>query len=727
MFFKKTFIFLFLSFFFLSCSWKDWYGEKTEHNTVFDASQFLLESCSLDFKTLSTKFAEGTLEEKDINHNVDCALKLLGDSKERLITKFEGAVTEQEIKTLIIKEFLPKVASGAEDLDLWLNRIFSFRKLILGDAKQKQPIRFSEMEEILTRFRSTSPHIALISQGLKKRKTLTLQSKEIYVEERKLFSLYMKVIKSMLQNENGEIVNNLSHETVFEQYNYWSGLDKGIGKHYIEAAFLAHKLLYGSKYKTLLKENISSLLDGIEKMYHTFSEIHYYSHVPLISTESATLFLVNYYKLLDHVFTIFENKKQKRVFKNDLVQLFELLQTRVQGKASVFVAGLFELKMRVCGGNTEILTDREMMTLHGFINEVYLTYESALALFEEDRENISQAELSQWIHMNQDRFIDQSVIDTYQKMEANFPRITHYWQTPIDTHTHIPKYHFIFSHMTLAVIDRIISAYDSNVQDVVPIKELNAGDLISLSKTLQLLVKGFVHLVNANQAEEPSGVKIDNEESEIIARALGLLTDRFFKSSDSNGVLDHFELLDAISFLFENRRLARTFFESHKTNETVSGTLILNNFAWSADELTHILKAFNKSPSDEISFKDTELIYFVIRFVDMIFEKYDVSKDAVLDLSELDSFYNDFNAFFGRFVEAKIQKNKEANYYFWQLWFADDNETFMRKFFDYALLFGEVTAKGEDLSKLEGQTIQTNRLLLVDLITSLFKKAELIK
>ena len=231
-----------------------------------------------------------------------------------------------------------------------------------------------------------------------------------------------------------------------------------------------------------------------------------------------------------------------------------------------------------------------------------------------------------------------------------------------------------------------------------------------------------MHLVNANQAEEPSGVKIDNEESEIMARALGFLTDRFFKSSDSNGVLDHFELLDAISFLFENRRLARTFFESHKTNETVSGTLILNNFAWSADELTHILKAFNKSPSDEISFKDTELIYFVIRFVDMIFEKYDVSKDAVLDLSELDSFYNDFNAFFGRFVEAKIQKNKEANYYFWQLWFADDNETFMRKFFDYALLFGEVTAKGEDLKKLEGQTIQTNRLLLVDLITSLLKK-----
>src|SRR3989338_1795033 len=198
----------------------------------------------------------------------------------------------------------------------------------------------------------------------------------------------MKVIKSILQNENGEIVNNLSHETVLEQYNYWSGLDKGIGKHYIEAAFLAHKLLYGSKYKTLLKENISSLLDGIEKMYHTFSEIHYYS-------------------LLDHIFTIFENKKQKRVFRNDLVQLFELLQTRVQGKANVFVAGLFELKMRVCGGNTEILTDREMMTLHGFINEVYLTYESALALFEEDKESISQAELLRWIRMNQDRFIDQ--------------------------------------------------------------------------------------------------------------------------------------------------------------------------------------------------------------------------------------------------------------------------------------------------------------------------------
>ncbi|MBI2608006.1 MAG: hypothetical protein HYW47_00190 [Deltaproteobacteria bacterium] len=743
MFFKRIFFFIFSFLILTGCS--NWWGGKQQENGIWKGENFNTTTtegpCSFNFEEISNKFISGTIHKEEINHIIVCALTTLEENKEKIITKTQGEVTDNEIKVLIKSFFLPKVSGGQIKLDIWIERIFSLKDLILGpkNPTKQRIFKYSEMTQVLNRFQKISPEIEMASQKFQELKTYKTLDPHSYQLRKEILSLYIKMIKTMLQNERGKVIHDLPRDLVLNQYNLWDGLDKGIGKHYIEATYLSHRLLYGHPEENLLKDILVPLFKNIEDMYGIFSDIHYYQNLTDITTESSVQFLVHYYKLLEYIFKLFEDNHQKTISREDLTKLFNLLQTEINGNSHLFVQGLFELKIYICGGSPDLLTANEVRKLRAINQKIFQDYERSLRLFEGLRqESVTRHDINRFTINNLEKFknneegFSRNDFVSYQKMYENFPRITQYWKSPFEVTEGIQKYDFILSQIALTITESILDAYDKDKNSEVALGEINETELSSLMKTIQLLVKGFYLLIsNPNATDSNTKLfELNEEESLFFSKILSFLTDRFFHNSNGNGILDKYEVLEVISFLFETRKNARAFFEETKkiedphyilaearelpqNDETVRNlrdtSLIFKYFPHSHFELSKedlekyiskILGALGKTLDEQVSFKDIEIIFGMIRLIEMIFTKYDLDLNGVLYKTELDLLYTDLEPFFGPVLEKKIKESK-TKLRFYENWFAEDNTTIKRKFFDYAVCFGEVTIIYKDLEKLD--------------------------
>jgi hypothetical protein len=766
MFFK----YLFLSFVFIGgCGWV---GEKPplkERPNLDLSASSSGPSCQIDFNDIKNHFEKGALTEEEIIVAAECAISALEKSDHHIEPNEKGALTRKEIEILLNS----KIILDSEKFHLWIDRLFSIRDLLLREGGNV--IHFSEIKEILKRVERTSQKISSLSKisfSYKK----THKKEDLYWELRKkLFSGYIDLVRAMFENNHGLIDHDTSKTLLLKQYQLWEGLEDEVGSHYIQAGYLANRMIFGESEENVVARQMPEFLTYLESVYHLVTQINRHLEKEIWSSKDSLSFLDTYQSLFQVLLKAFFDKNLSEIKRGELTTLLELLHTHIGGKASNFVTAVFELKMQLFGGNPEILGRDEIKELLKIFDESIDIYGKVSSIFSEEISEIRKEDAAAWLKAN-DRNLPMEIRRKFSLMISDFEKTLYFWTIPFQKTEVIRKHPFTLTQVAFVPIDRIISAYDKNGDgnlSMVPLDpfspaEIGDKELTSFLATLQKLVKGLDMLTEGSKKENPHRRIWTNPldlDIMTLGKILMLLSDQMLYNSNGDDTLDRYEIIETTSFILENHRAVTWFYwdpevipfhhqlpnskevgllrqnlvESLKTIPTLQWYFPVTMKVMSEKDIIQyiemIIQLIGRDHPQIISVKELSAIFMIVRTIEHLFLRFDNDQNGILNKSEIRIMYKHF----GPIIEKLVDKYNSqpgaigkipvfgAMGKFLSILFNHfltpfiDKKAIYKRVFEYSLSFGKLPEFSADLL-FSSSKISSDRLKVVSLIAHVMKE-----
>ncbi len=729
-------------------------------------------SCQIDLDKIKNHFEMGTLGENEISQTTECLLSILHEADEQIEPRKKGELTRREIETLLNS----KILGDPEELQIWVDRLFSARNLLLGERGDS--IRFSEIEEVIKRVRRGSQKISRLSK-LSFSYRETHKKEDLYWELRKrLFSGYIDLIRAMFENNHGLIDHDTPKELLLRQYQLWEGLEDEIGSHYIRAGYLANRMLFGESEENVVAREMPEFLTYLESVYHLVTQINQHLEKEIWTSKDSLSFLHAYQYLLQVLLKAFFDKNLSEIKREELITLLELLHAHIGGKAREFVTAVFEFKMQLFGGNPQVLGRDEIKELLKIFDESIDIYGKASSLFSFSGEiyEIKKEEIAAWIKAH-DGNLSPEIRKKFKLMISDFTKTLYLWTTPFQKTEVIRKHSFTLTQTAFVPIDRIISAYDKNRDGKLSMVPLDPGspaeigdiELTSFLATLQRLVKGLDMLTEGDKKENltphrriwTNPLDLDTK---TLGKILMLLSDQMLYNSNGDNTLDRYEIIEATSFILENNRAVTWFYWDHEVipfhhqfpNSKEIGLLRENlveslkkvpTLRWyfpvamkvmsEKDIIQYIetiVQLIGRNHPQIISVKELSAIFMIVRTIEHLFLRFDNDQDGTLNKSEIRLMYRHFEPIIEKLVDEYNSQPGAAGKIpvfgaigkFLSILLNNflmpfiDKKVIYRRVFEYSLSFGKLPEFSADLL-FSSSKIGSDRLKVASLLAHVMR------
>ncbi|MBI3016666.1 MAG: hypothetical protein HYY62_01495 [Deltaproteobacteria bacterium] len=774
MFFKQMILFVL---FVLSTGCGKWYGEEAlpvKFPKLNSSQTTQSTSCQIDLEGTAQKYLQGTLQSQDIHSVINCAVQTIDAASDKIVSKNIGQLTLREISVLLEAHVL----GNPEGLMLWLKRLFSFRDILLGE--KQDVIGFSEVKEMLLRVDRVSdlvPQLSLLFFEYQK-VAVSKDQPRFWELRKKMFSLYMRIIKEVLKNQEGKISHTIPKDLILKQYQLWDQLEEEIGSHYIQAGYLANQVLLGHEGTVIKGPQVEELLTHLEFAYHQVCDINSLQEQSIWTPQETLFFLNAYERLLEHLFSLFLTTDQNELKKEDLIQLLELLYASVQGKATEFVDAVLSFKKQIVGGSLNTFGREEMKQLMVLFHDALAAYRRGLQLFQGDNASLTQEGIRAWLLENKNG-LSPSDFNQGVDMFTKFPKTIYLWTTPFEKRNFIYKNNFLLTQIAGVLVDRAIQAYDTDHDGKLSLKlsqttvddfsEIDTLELTSLTATIQKLLKGLDLLTEGelSQAKSKEARQVWTDPLSLDTVSLGkiitLLSDQLLYTSNGDQTLDRYEILEAMSFILENSRAATWFFrdvrvesfyadlpESQEKGLKREGLLdILKEvltLQWyfpdamrilSPEELKRyvgsIIALVGRQDPQVISVGELESVFALVRLIETFFIRYDQDGNGILDQKEVRVMYHHFSPLISKLMKEHRQNSTSdtpilsgileciPDVFTEEIGQSISEEKINRKVFEYIVAKGEFPEDAFDLFFPRGK-IRSDRLRFVRLFATIFKE-----
>ncbi len=741
-----------------------WYGEEPLPMKVpkLNSSQTSGgASCQIDLEGMAQKYLQGALQSSDIHSVVECAVQAIDAISDKIVSKNTGQLTLREISVLLQSHIL----GNPEGLMLWLERLFSFRDILLGarprpsSGLSNDMISFSEVKEMLFRVHRVGDLVPQLSLLFSEYQKVSKDQARFWELRKKMFSLYMQIIKELLKNKEGKIPHAIPKDLILKQYQLWDQLEEEIGSQYIQAGYLANHVLLGHEKDVMAGEEVDALLTHLEFVYHQVCDIKLLQEQPIWTPQETLFFLNSYEKLLEYLFSLFLKTDQSVLQKNDLVQLLELLYAHVHGKATDFVDAVLAFKKQIFGGSLEAFGREESIQLLSVFHDTIEAYGQGVWFFQDNSLTISQK-------------------------GPDFQKTLYFWTTPFEKRTFVYKNNFLLTQVARVLVNRAIQAYDTDHDGKLSLRysydaagdagsdfsEIGTLELTSLISTIQKLLKGLDLLTEGELSQEKSKeahqVWTDPLALDTLSlgRIITLLSDQLLYNSNGDQALDQYEILETTSFVLENSRAATWFFrdvrlESFYTEFPQSEEKGLKReglmdvlqevptlqwyFPNAMKSFTHdelkryvesIIAIVGRKDLQVISTSELESIFAIVRLIEVFFIRYDTDSDGVLNQEEVSVMYRHFSPIIAAMIEKYQKGNASKDHsilsgilsciphvFKEELQQIVPQEEINRKVFEYIVTQGEFPESVFDVLLPKKKT-RSDRLRLVRLFATIFKE-----
>lgn len=749
-----------------------WVGEKAppKERLTKDYALSSSPSCQIHLDKIKNHFERGVLKEEELFETIDCAIVTLRDIESKIEPAEKGVLTRREIETLLHS----KILGDPQKLRLWIERLFSAQNLLLGE--QHHNIHFSEIEQILGRVKRASQKILVLSKILFAYDQTT-PMEELYWEFRKnLFSAYVDLFQTLLKNVEGVIDHDISKELLFNQYRLWDGLEKEVGTHYIEAGYLAQRVLFGESETIIRGFQLPETLNILVSVYSLVTEINRHLSKEFWTSKDSLSFLYTYQSLFETLLKVFFERNIPDLKKGDLIPLLEFLHADNGGRAREFVEAVYEFKKQLFGGNLETLERNEVKELLHIFNEGLLMYERSSALFPEGVDEINQWQLTAWINAHE-KNLSPELKQKFERMVLDFSKILYLWTTPFQRTGVVRKHPFILTQTAFVLVDRIVSAYDKNHDgklsmiplDAVSSLEIGNTELTSFLSTLQKLLKGLDLLTERDKNGDrkdhhriwTNPLDLDTIE---LGKILILLSDQLLYTSNGDQTLDRHEIIEATSFILENNRAVSWFYwdpqvipfhhpfpdstemgllrknlvESLKNVPTLQWYFPMAMKALSEKDIQRyigaIIEIIGRNHSEILSVKELAVIFLMVRIVENLFLRFDDYQDGVLNKGEIRRMYRHFEPTIAKLLQEYNSRPDAFEkiplfgsvgkflFLFLNKFLIPfvNKEEICRRAFEYSLSHGRLPESETDLL-FSSSKIQSDRLKVVTLIAYIMR------
>ncbi|MEK7790868.1 MAG: hypothetical protein AAB309_04510, partial [Deltaproteobacteria bacterium] len=553
------------------------------------------------------------------------------------------------------------------------------------------------------------------------------------------------------------------------------GLEDEVGSHYIRAAYLANRMLFGESEENIAAHGMSEFLTYLESVYHLVTQINRHLEKEIWTSRDSLGFLQSYQHLFKVLLKAFFDKNISEIKREELTTLLELLHAHSGGKAHTFVTAVFEFKMQLFGGNLQVSGRDEMKELLKIFDDSIDMYEKATSLFTEEIGAIEKEEIAAWMKAH-DRNLSPETRKKFQYMISDFTKTLYLWTTPFEKTEVIRKHPFILTQTTFVPIDRIISAYDKNQDEKLSMASLDRhsypeiGDieLTSFLTTIQKFLKGLDLLTEGDKKEDPHRRIWTNPldlDTMTLGKVLGLLSDQLLYNSNGDNALDRYEIIEATSFILENSRAVTWFYwdpqvllfhhqfpgskevgllrkklvESLKSVPTLQWYFPVAMKVMSEKEIMQyietILQPIGRNHPEIISVKELSIIFIIVRLIEHLFLRFDHNQDGALNKSEIRMMYRHFEPIIEKLVD---EYNRQPGAFgnipifgamgkFLSILFNHflmplvDKKIIYRRVFEYSLSYGKLPEFGGDLL-FSSSKIGSDRLKVASLIAHVMKK-----
>ncbi len=684
--------------------------------------------------------------------------------------KVPNIFTRREIETLLRSRIL----GDPSRLYAWIDRFFAMREIVLGISK-KSDLHISEIKEILNRSLKVSQVLSDLSKALHRQSQFVIKSNANFMAQAKSrknsFSLFMKIIRTLLQNANGEIDHDLPIDLLLEQYELWEGLEEEIGSHYIKAGYLANRVLLGKSEDNVKAPEVLSLLANVESVYHLVTDINALLDTTQWTPKESVLFLRAYQKLLNFLFKLFLESGESEIKETDLVNLLELLHADVQGKASQFVHSILKFKTRLLGGSENAFVADDLVKLMSIFDETTLALERSAEIAPESNIQMTQGVIQAWLESHRDKISPENVL----KMESilnDFPKTLYLWTTPYQKTDAVNVNNFSLTQIAFVLVDHVIGAYDKNGDHKLSLAdskdgrlEIGHGELLEMVQTIQGILTGLDLLTEG----VPSSSKPLLLKTESLGKLIVTLADQLLYNANADSVLDRYEIMEVASFLLENSRAATWFYwdpaiEPYRVHpedelkrgllrEGLSGELkkvatlqwyfpnAMNVFSDAEVQryVQTVIETIGRDDPKIMSVEELETLFALVRLMETMFLKFDLNQDAILDKSDLKTMSIHFKPFVVQAMRA-AEEDKKKSYSLNPLKaigtpfrrameiskeiFLDDDSIYERSFF-YALTNGKSPSNMIKLFFFHSKP-KSDRIKVANLFMEILKENEIL-
>ena len=725
------------------------------------------EKCQIDFAELKTSFFSGKLTAHRVQTVLQCAIDIVHQANQTIVPNTPGILTHKEIKVLMTSNIL----GSSETLGIWVDRILSLRDILVGH--DPKGIRFSQLVEILTRIQRSDLEVETLSKLYEKYEKETSKTSTYWELRKQVFSQFMKIFKTLLQDP-AQTDHYILKDTILKQYHLWEGLEAEVGSHYIQAGFIANRVLFGRSDGSVLASNLRDMLNHLEKIFIYVCDINSLLELDTWRSDQSISFLYAYEQLLEYLFQVFQISPPEELQKTDLIALLEMLHKDRGGKALEFVDAIMAFKSRVFGGDENRLTKEHLQKMISSFKKSIHAYDQSIALFKEDQKSISKEYLRKWL-LKRQHDLEKETFHHYFLLFENFDQFKYLWMTPF-THTDtVSKHNFLLSQVVFPFVTEIITAYDTDQDGKLSFgmgQEVQHEGLVSLISTIQKGIRGLDQLLDPkSQAESTPQNPSDLTHADplTLSQFAVVLSDQLLTTSNADQFIDAYELLEATSFILENSRTVKWFVEdpliqhfqverTQKEDEkqlkreglvdTLKEVSTLHwYFPTAMQQLTqeeiqqsmaYMISAVGRKDPSLITLSELESIFVLFRFTEIIFLRFDANKDGWLEKSEVRSLYRQLEPFLNHLTTSyqndpdSITKHRyfgKVSKYFikiFQNFFYPvfSKERIQRKVFEFSIRKGRLPSGISDLyhAMIIDKPPRANRVQFIKLLTELYKQ-----
>lgn len=634
-----------------------WFGEDKPTPPVYKFQytkndRFTIES----FKIISDnfdKFTMGKLQNNGFIQAINRSMALLELATARLEGKYEGAYTQQEIQFILTSGILDE----SQQVKVWIRRFVALINILLGDEQSK--IQLSDVHEIFRRVVLIAPYIVAVSDFQQELSQLSDKNNEqiekAWKIKKNIFSEIVKMSKVLFQNDRGKIQFPLVKQVILNQYRYLdAGIDTTYWDRFIEAGFFINHIIFGRSERSINPENIFEMFDVIDFTYTNIFDVYAVTSQKIWSTDEFSSILLSYHKVVYHFLDQFCINQARAIEAKDLNKLFKLLHLGTQSESELFTNALLDLKSILFQSPERSFSRPDIQKMRDFLKSSV--------------EKVNEVSVS-------------NASSNAPKDEEFMNKIAVLWSSPFHPKKAPSTSDVKLSIMLLNMIDYVLAIYDENHDQKLSLKTENEKELQALLKTIRRFVQGFYQMVGENAAIH----SLNNMEDATIGNILITTTDHLLLNGNQNGELDRFEILEMVSFIFENDRLVSSHFWSPTFKDyRKENSLSIDQQAWlshAGEEpefrayFPRMMAYFNDSKSlatylkrfihlyglegDTVSMADLKLIMGTLRAIEQLFLKYDLDGNNLLNGDEILALFDDLKPLIDKaydFYDAKNTK-----------------------------------------------------------------------
>lgn len=726
---------------FVGCS--GWFGEpaptppslkvkysENDPNTV---------QCFDKIKVTYDDFFSGQLEKGRFKEAMDCTEDLLLRGTAKVQGGEAGSYTAREAVLI----FDSGILDEKEQIETWVKRFYGLANLMHGSKRERLSI--SEFHDIFELLKRADIHFVELSKlafafSKVQKNDFPLEKRQTYWRLLgKIIQRFIDIAGILLQNTSGSLERLLYSK----QFGYFAPqMDHTEWDKWVEAVFLMNEIIFSRTKELIQAENIPPLLSQLRTTFGLVFEGYALSEklkVDAWDAQDLEQAMRIYLNLLYNLLNEFYQTEGKKIEKKSLARLFNVLHIATAADATLFIDTISKIKSQMTGNTKQDFDRSDIRKLKSVLETI--------------RDAFHEGELNANLLSDEDR-----------------RKVEHLWQSPFLTLFDKNETFLKLSSVFLSLIDPFIAVYDGNNHDQkISLYEGEAKTLSEELKTLldnsRSLIAGYQALVrglnSVNSSDENNalllGALSDKDGFLLLSKIIFAFSDQVFKNSNHDGMLDRFELLEVVSFYFENYRMVgevynaimkvsayNGFYEfENRTYQQITPRMIREKEIQKILDLhfpnlrlgfsssiayDNYLKCWNEKIIGKFQLglkSQFQSVLAGIRLLESLFDKYDQNRNQLLDPSEIITLYQHFSPFldeiFSYFAKSEKQRGALATFGVWGV--GGDQEVRKRAFFH---LVTNMELVGDELPPeidLNARSISRMHLvLLMEYIFNRFQK-----